>query len=1147
MPVSRTNVSTVEVAISASSITASHSIETLITKLNKLAGVIDHTVKIAGGLANIGRVDTSNVSNVLNAAKELGRAFKELEHKKPDIVVRSENLEKANRRLDALFDKMKGATNIDIGTNKDQVIKNLALWEQGLENARQKFIELGEQGGKVLDGKAFRSEMEAIVNYQNVIEKATEALADWDGYLDSIAKHDPQDIEPDLSGIKSQTFGDVAAEVDREAEALDGATESGSRFGNVMQNIVKPAIQGISKAAQVLWSVLKKLPSAFATVARAAKSFASALAHPISTLKNIFGMGNRGGGGILGGLLRGRSLGQFVWLIVLRRLVMAALRAIVNGIKEGFENIRNYSSEINSEINSIRNSLLYVKNAWAAAFAPIVSVVRPYINYLLDAIAAALNALGRLVAILTGKGFAVQANKLSDAMFEAGEAGKAAAGGTSAANKAAEEYKKTLMGFDQLHVLNAQDSGGSGGGSGGGGGGASGGIDVNEMFTTVSLAGAFKDAIDAEDWEELGRLMAEKVNAAFGKLYDLVNWDNVGEKITKSVNAITTTLNSLVDNVDWDLIGRTFGAGINTLVNTWNLFFDGFDFVNLGVKIATSVNGLFDEINWTELGRAVTQKFKALWETIYGFVTTLKWGEIGTKIGEFINGALDNINLGTVGASIAETLNGISDALNNFTNTVNWDDFSDEIADFFTNFFTKFRAQDFISSISTFVGKLIKGITLALSNNDVGDALNEFGKQIGEKLADLSWINYLSGLAVAIVDALRELLQGLLEGLVEGLLINMGVSPERAHSAFEYREEFETAYQTGDTSYLPGGDQDPTNNSFFTFWNKVQDVMGQYNEWLKQHPEFTGTLANDIGEVGMGALGKLLELMFPSGNEHGGTGGTFEVPVTGVLTSARDEIPTPAKVSSGWTGKLGSAVDGLTKEQKETGGWTAQFRYATRNWWSYQDKDWTVGGWTALFKYASKKWWSYKDSDWTVGGWWAQFKYKSTSWWSSKKSDWSTGGWTAIFQYVIDALTDKQKTLGVTAKITNVTGGIGGAIGNANGGIYSGGVWKPITRYASGGSPLNAELFMAREAGPELVGRIGSSTAVMNNNQIVSSVADGVKRAVIEAMAVTNSGSGGGMPYEINITVKTQNDEVLARAVERGNAKRKYRLGTAIA
>lgn len=44
-------------------------------------------------------------------------------------------------------------------------------------------------------------------------------------------------------------------------------------------------------------------------------------------------------------------------------------------------------------------------------------------------------------------------------------------------------------------------------------------------------------------------------------------------------------------------------------------------------------------------------------------------------------------------------------------------------------------------------------------------------------------------------------------------------------------------------------------------------------------------------------------------------------------------------------------------------------------------------------------------------------------------------------------------------------------------------------------------MFIAREAGPELVGTIGGHTAVMNNNQIVSSVAAGVYSAVLAAMS----------------------------------------------
>lgn len=68
--------------------------------------------------------------------------------------------------------------------------------------------------------------------------------------------------------------------------------------------------------------------------------------------------------------------------------------------------------------------------------------------------------------------------------------------------------------------------------------------------------------------------------------------------------------------------------------------------------------------------------------------------------------------------------------------------------------------------------------------------------------------------------------------------------------------------------------------------------------------------------------------------------------------------------------------------------------------------------------------------------------------------------------------------------------------GKAGGGVFANGVWHNIARYASGGVPNNSQLFIARESGPELVGTLGGHTAVMNNDQIVASVSDGVARAI---------------------------------------------------
>ena len=87
--------------------------------------------------------------------------------------------------------------------------------------------------------------------------------------------------------------------------------------------------------------------------------------------------------------------------------------------------------------------------------------------------------------------------------------------------------------------------------------------------------------------------------------------------------------------------------------------------------------------------------------------------------------------------------------------------------------------------------------------------------------------------------------------------------------------------------------------------------------------------------------------------------------------------------------------------------------------------------------------------------------------------------------------------------------------GNLHGG--SGGA------FADGGFPDTGELFIARESGPELVGSIGSKTAVANNDQIISGIKQGVFEAVTQAMGNQQGGE---------VVLKLDGD-VLAKGVTR--------------
>ena len=74
-----------------------------------------------------------------------------------------------------------------------------------------------------------------------------------------------------------------------------------------------------------------------------------------------------------------------------------------------------------------------------------------------------------------------------------------------------------------------------------------------------------------------------------------------------------------------------------------------------------------------------------------------------------------------------------------------------------------------------------------------------------------------------------------------------------------------------------------------------------------------------------------------------------------------------------------------------------------------------------------------------------------------------------------------------------------------------------VAKKADGGYVSTGEMFIAREAGPEMVGRIGNKTAVANNDQITTAIAEAVRSAI-----------GGGGNQQIVLKI---NDRVLGQAV----------------
>ena len=91
---------------------------------------------------------------------------------------------------------------------------------------------------------------------------------------------------------------------------------------------------------------------------------------------------------------------------------------------------------------------------------------------------------------------------------------------------------------------------------------------------------------------------------------------------------------------------------------------------------------------------------------------------------------------------------------------------------------------------------------------------------------------------------------------------------------------------------------------------------------------------------------------------------------------------------------------------------------------------------------------------------------------------------------------------------------------------------KSFYTYAKGGFPDIGEMFVAREAGPEMVGRIGNKTSVANNDQIVEGISEGVYAAVLAAMRASEN--GGSQAVNVYLDGRQITAAVEQRQRERG-------------
>ena len=738
------------------------------------------------------------------------------------------------------------------------------------------------------------------------------------------------------------------------------------------------------------------------------------------------------------------------------RSLFVLFNKIRSAAKEGLDNMVQFSGGTNAAMSSMMSALTQLKNSLGAAFAPIIETVAPMISSFIQMLADAINSVNAFISSLLGrstytKAIAVQqdyAKSLNKTASAASNAGKAT-------KEAAKEAEGFLAGFDEIQKLNkeAESSGGSGSGSGSGsGGGGASGLTPSMMFETAQIDGIisdwaemFKDAWENADFTEIGGIIGGKIRDAL----DSIPWDSIKEKTNKVAKSTATLLNGIFETPGLSVsIGNTVAEMFNTAFGTVNTFLENFHFDSFGAFISSGIQSAFNRFDWGEATRLVSNVIKGIFDFGSGLLEGIDWESLPKDLANAIGEALQGFDFSGMSKSAGKLIGAALLAEVDFAKGITelWDDLVSSIADYF---------DQHISDAEAAGGSVWDGIA-----NGIVEALKNIGTWIKENIL----VPFIEGFKEAfdihspasnpkLLEAAGYVGEGILQGIAEAFNGIASWIDENILTPIANALDFEAminklmAYVMGFVDYL-------------------EDVKIEWNPFSE---DFGITLPEDDLSVYVTARVNELEDDIPKAEK------TIDN-TSAKITNATDQTKGKATVDA--TANLNNSTNSLTGTKRPNVATTANLNASTNSL-------------TGRYKPSVASTANLNASTNSLTGKYKPYIYT-----------------TAKFNGVTDALTKAQKTISVTAKFTHSSGKFasGGIIQSngvmkhfASGGVIANGIaqtWNSIPKYASGTSSAHGSLFVAGEAGPEIVGHIGGRTEVLNKSQIAQAVYSAVVAAL---------------------------------------------------
>lgn len=324
--------------------------------------------------------------------------------------------------------------------------------------------------------------------------------------------------------------------------------------------------------------------------------------------------------------------------------------AILDQSKVSWGDQANTINSVANQYRVFKQQIANVGRTIGNLFLPIVQKVLPYVNGLIIAVNRLLTSLGFkihggswLTDIMDGI-----SGGAADGIEEVTDETDSMADSLDDASKSAKKLQKTLQKFDELNVISTSDSDSDDGNDKN-----SGTIDLSDAIAASladyesvwnkavadsqnkaekianNIIGAFKKG----DYEGIGTYISTGISNALKK----IDWTKAYNNAKNFGTGLAQFFNGLITPDLFGTVGKTIAGSLNTAIYTALSFGQTFDFSNLGLSIATGINEFFKEFDFKALAQTLNVWVDGIWTTIKTAIENIDWGKVWDGIKEFLS------------------------------------------------------------------------------------------------------------------------------------------------------------------------------------------------------------------------------------------------------------------------------------------------------------------------------------------------------------------------------------------------------------------------------------------------------------------------------------------------------------------------------